>query len=259
MCLKLGRAARILGLSVELGEIIMLGGNIYVTIQGRLRKAHETGQFRGFLDVKLPRDEWADYDIPDDAVSAWKCSVFKDGYEHPFIEVGWAGGKRDERQPVAKAFPGEMSRKRARARSLSLGFPLGLPSIEELTGEEIPEELFNKAVLAATVDATGPIKQPRRVGETQKAAPAQQSNPAAPASPAHDQNASLDFAAFTVAMNKIGSNLTEAADACDAIFGHRDLAKLTREQGKRIYDEIKNSQKPLETPVPAAQGQAEFV
>lgn len=143
-----------LGLSVSAGDVMMLGGRVYISLQGRLKVAHREKEFRGFLlDEFLPKDQWLFWGVRADAEFAWKTSIGRG--EMVFTEVGWGGGSREQQanqgkgQPVAKPFPAEMARARARARSLSLAFPVGVPSVEEVgvqEGIEIPEEFIQKVM-----------------------------------------------------------------------------------------------------------------
>lgn len=151
--------AQTMNLSVALGHIIMLGGNMYITAAGHTQHAHATGQFDGFEEAALPKDEWELWGVPADAKFAWKCSVYRKGTDRPFTEVGWAGPSRDSNQPVAKVYPAELARKRGRARALAIAFPVGLVSVEEIQrGVEIPDDLYNRAVEG--------IQQPRRASES---------------------------------------------------------------------------------------------
>lgn len=142
--------AQTLNLSIALGHLLMLGGNMFITYAGHLQHAHGTGQFDGFEEAMLPRDEFAAWGVPETALFAWKATAHRKGTKLGFTEVGWSGPSRDGNQPVAKNFPGEMARKRARARALSLAFPVGLTSVEEIQrGEEIPDEFLKRATEAA--------------------------------------------------------------------------------------------------------------
>jgi len=156
--MALEKLANECGLSIVLGDIIILGGSPYITIKGQLKHAHNTGQFKGFVDEgPLPRNEWTDYGVPEDAQSAWRTKVKRDGCETLFIEVGWAGGKREANQPVARDFPGEIARKRSRARALQLAFPTSFSSFEDAThGIEIPEDFMARVQQAATQPVVAP-------------------------------------------------------------------------------------------------------
>lgn len=178
------KLARKIGLSFALGDMLILGGNPYVALAGRLRAAHDTKEFNGFVERPLGKDEYQIWGVRADAEYAWICEVHRTGYEHPFIEVGWGGGTREVQanqgkgQPVAKAFPAEMARKRARARALQLAFPLPLPALEEIPyGQQlaIPDELYNKAIIQAAA-GEGTIQMPRRASEA-KADPEPQAEP----------------------------------------------------------------------------------
>lgn len=135
------------GLTIGL-HIIMLGGNAYITFAGVMVIATRDPKYTGLCrDEPLDKKEWAKWGIPETAICAWLTGTQPSGIAHPYIEVGWAGPSRDGNQPVAKAFPGELARKRARARVLSLAFPTGLPVAEEIQrGYEIPEEILQGAM-----------------------------------------------------------------------------------------------------------------
>jgi len=124
--------AREVGLSAALGHVVLLGNKPYVTIEGRLKVAHDSGAFLGFSrDEPLPKERWEEWGVKPDATFAWVTAVRRKGCEFDFSECGWCGGSRDANQPVGKAFSAEMARKRARERALSLAFPVGLASYED--------------------------------------------------------------------------------------------------------------------------------
>lgn len=161
------------GLSIAFGHVIYLGGTPYVTIKGHLAHAMDTGEFDGFIEEgPLPKDEWESWGVREDAQCAWRSVVKRKGVEHPFIEVGWAGGSREQEankgkgQPVAKAFPGEMARSRARSRALGMAFPLPFKSYEDVAqgGIEIPDEIMQKATQTAPA-APGRDEILRKAGE----------------------------------------------------------------------------------------------
>lgn len=139
--------ARELGLSTPMGHLIYLGGQVYITAKGHVALAHKQGVlFQGFDEEALPKSEWEQWGVANDAEAAWICRVHRAGIERPFVEVGWAGGKREANQPVARQFPAEMARKRARCRALDLAFPAPIPSYEEvaLGGVAIPDEIWQR-------------------------------------------------------------------------------------------------------------------
>jgi len=123
-----------MGLSVVDGDIDILGGKMYINLQGRLKTAHNSGTFNGIdggMPEPFPKELWEDYGIPDDALFAFKATLWKKGYEMPFCGIGHSGGKRDQNQPVAKQHPSYQAQSRSLVRGLSLGWPTSLPSIEE--------------------------------------------------------------------------------------------------------------------------------
>lgn len=163
--MALEKVALGMGLSISAGDVIMLGGTPYITIKGHLRLAHVSGKFSGFIEDVLPKEEWDAWGVRPDAEYAWKCTVKRADCEEAFTEVGWGGGSREKEankgggQPVAKAFPAEMARKRARARALDLAFPSPLPHSPAEMGYQIPEDIYAKAVVQSE------IQMPRRASE----------------------------------------------------------------------------------------------
>lgn len=145
--MALEKIANALGLSVTQGHVIMMGGNPYITIGGLLSYAHNKGGGIGLFDEgPLLKDDWDTWGVAKDALFAWKCTVKRKDDEVAYTEVGWAGGKREEKQPVARQFAAELARKRGRARALNLSHPTGLTSFEEVAagGVEIPDEMMQR-------------------------------------------------------------------------------------------------------------------
>lgn len=128
------KIAREQGLSLAHGHVYILGGTFYISLQGRLKLADDSNLFDGFCaQGAVPKDEWAAWGIPADAVCTWKVSAQRRDQKYPMTEVGFAGGTYDQSQPVAKKNPGAMARTRAMARCLKYLFPIGMQSAEEAT------------------------------------------------------------------------------------------------------------------------------
>lgn len=129
------------GVSLTNGTAYVLGGNLYVSLQGRLKMAHESGVFGGFsVDRIMTADERKAYSIKDGEL-AWLATAIR------FIVIGnsvqpteytdFGRASTTEKNPVAKSNPMEMAMKRARARALKLAFPCGLQSVEEMPFGEV--------------------------------------------------------------------------------------------------------------------------
>ena len=98
---------------------------------------------------------------------------------------------------------------------------------------------------------TPPIQQPARKTESVKPAQAKPAQAAAPKP--------LNFAAFTASIYGLGANLEDAASACEAIYNHRNLDKLTRTEAGQIFKEIQRGFAESAPAPPAGAGQSEFV
>jgi hypothetical protein len=126
-----------------MGEIMIYQGRLYVTRDGRLRNAQESGQFDGIdtrpanLEEKQARGlEKEDY--------LFRAEAWVKGASHPF--VGWGTVKKKEVDkkntgpssdflPIVND-PAAMAEKRAQVKALKLAFHLNLPSAEDVGSEE---------------------------------------------------------------------------------------------------------------------------
>jgi hypothetical protein len=109
-----------LGVRAELGEIMLYQGKPYITIDGRIRIAHNSGLLNGIDPHPAASMERTRY-IVKDGEHLWKCLVFKKGAIRPF--VGWGHVRLGDRNPVSKTHPQEMAKKRAKYDALRLAFP----------------------------------------------------------------------------------------------------------------------------------------
>jgi len=109
-----------IGVRAELGEIILYQGKPYITIDGRLRIAHETGLLDG-IDVRpATQMEFTNYGC-ETGDYLWRVYVFKKGSRRPY--TGWGHVKANDRNPVAKTHPRELAKKRAKYDGLRTAFP----------------------------------------------------------------------------------------------------------------------------------------
>jgi hypothetical protein len=109
-----------IGVHAELGEILLYQGKPYITIDGRIRIAHETGLLDGIQARPATRMEWQNYGC-DDGDMLWVCYVFKKGARRAF--VGWGHVAKGDRNPVSKTHPRELAKKRAKYDALRAAFP----------------------------------------------------------------------------------------------------------------------------------------
>jgi hypothetical protein len=141
-----------LGVRAELGEIMLYQGKPYITIDGRIRIAHNSGLLNGIDPHPAANMERTRYQAKD-GEHLWKCLVFKKGSLRPF--VGWGHVRLGDRNPVSKTHPQEMAKKRAKYDALRLAFP---PK-EEITPlhEQYIQEAEDEAKTRASVSqlATG--------------------------------------------------------------------------------------------------------
>ena len=127
------------GVSILDGTAYVLGGNLYCSLQGRLKLAHESGTFGGFsVDRPMTQEERGAYEIKE-AETAWVCTVVKYSGPTPMTFSDYGRASKGEKNPVASANPVEMAMKRARARALKLAYPIGLQSAEEVDTVDVPD------------------------------------------------------------------------------------------------------------------------
>jgi hypothetical protein len=138
------RAALDYRLDPLMGELTIFQGKPFVSIDGRLRKAHESGQFEGIESRPATEDERKARGTPE-GNKLWRSEVFKVGCSHGF--VGWgevkAGEMKGNEHLPTVAWPDRMAEKRSQVMALRLAFYLPLPSIEE------PEEIATPTVKVA--------------------------------------------------------------------------------------------------------------
>lgn len=135
------------GLDPLMGELMVYQGRPYVTIDARLRKAQESGQFAGIEARPATREEREAWEIPDGDLF-FRSEVYRKGVERPF--VGWGRvlakemAKKDGFLPV-EVNPQRMGEKRSDAQALRKAFHLPLPSFEGETHDPFIEAEFRVA------------------------------------------------------------------------------------------------------------------
>jgi hypothetical protein len=109
-----------LGVRAELGELILFQGKPYISIDGRIRLAHETGLLVGMETRPATLLERRNYGC-EDGDALWVCNVYRRGAGRAFI--GWGHVSKNDRNPVTKSHPREMAKKRAKYDALRTAFP----------------------------------------------------------------------------------------------------------------------------------------
>jgi hypothetical protein len=109
-----------LGVRAELGEIMLYQGKPYITIDGRIRIAHNSGLLNGIDPQPATSMDRTRYQVKE-GEHLWKCYVLKKGALKPF--VGWGHVRLNDRNPVSRSHPQEMAKKRAKYDALRLAFP----------------------------------------------------------------------------------------------------------------------------------------
>lgn len=119
-------------------DVYILGDRPYVSMEGRTKLAFRSKSFAGYrTDRRLKPEEFDEYGVmarpargdrkKQEVAAAWLCEVMRRDCDYPFMGVGVAyvnemGVKGA--QPVAQLYPNEMAQKRARARALTLAYPI---------------------------------------------------------------------------------------------------------------------------------------
>lgn len=110
-----------IGVRAELGEIMLYQGKPYITIDGRTRIAHRSGRLAGIQPRPASSLERKQFGAADHEV-LWICDVYRIGAPRSFR--GWGVvNKNTDKNPVAKQFPRELAKKRAKYDALRMAFP----------------------------------------------------------------------------------------------------------------------------------------
>lgn len=138
----LAECARSYGFDPLMGEITIYQGRPFVSIDGRYRKAQETGQLDGIETRPATRQERTDWEIPDGDYF-FRSDVYKKGAGHPF--TGWGRVRKPETTPGSnkagdttsvykpvQSNPQRIAEKRADAQALRKAFHIPLPNIEDI-------------------------------------------------------------------------------------------------------------------------------
>ena len=150
------------GLDPIMGELTIYQGNPFVTVDGRFRKAQETGKFDGISTRPATKQERDDWEIPE-GDKFFRSEVFVKNVPHPF--VGWGRVTAKEMKeanaltPLAN-HPHRICEKRADVQALRKAFSIPLPSAEFIgTPEERAETIIKVEGVGDVSKETGEIKE----------------------------------------------------------------------------------------------------
>lgn len=145
-------AALTYGFDPLMNEISIYQGRPYVSIDGRYRKAQETGKLAGVESRPATEQEREAWQIPDGDYF-FHAEVWVKGSPIPFI--GWgrvfaSETKGSAHLPVVKN-PQRMAEKRAEVQALRKAFSIPLPSFEEIgmpndNPELVPYDIESEAL-----------------------------------------------------------------------------------------------------------------
>jgi hypothetical protein len=185
-----------IGVRAELGELILYQGKPYITIDGRIRSAHASGMLVG-LDARpatsLERRNFG----AEEGDALWVCSAHRRGGARGFQGWGHVNPKTD-RNPVAKQFPREMAKKRAKYDALRAAFPAGeeigqmhqhfIEAAEEYASAQLAVAAPIQALMAGEYDA-GAEEGGEEVAAVEIASDTGTGDPPAPSTPAPTKHA----------------------------------------------------------------------
>lgn len=133
----LAEAAISYGFDPLMGEITIYQGRPFVSIDGRYRKAQETGNLDGVETRPATKEEKANWEIPAGDYF-YRSEVWVKGSSRPFVGWGRVYVKETMVAPNKEAFlpvqknPQRMAEKRAEGQALRKAFHIPLPSVEDI-------------------------------------------------------------------------------------------------------------------------------
>ena len=231
----LAQVAITYGFDPLMGEVSIYQGRPWVSIDGRYRKAQETGQLDGVETRPANKQERIDWEIPGGDFF-FRSEVYVKGASRPF--VGW--GRVFERETIIRdnkpgdAFkptvtnPQRMAEKRAEAQALKKAFHIPLPSAEDMDSpESLPE-------IQVTVSNPPPPVQQAPV--TDPAFDALKSATEKPQTPLTQASRQKIVTTSAAALNK-------AAKEAGVVFGDRVTTGIFEEEAQSIFAKLPKEEK----------------
>jgi len=178
----LALAAITYGFDPLMGEISIFQGRPFVSIDGRYRKAQETGKLDGVRTRPATKQEREQWEIPDGDYF-FLAEVFVKGSSMPF--QGWGRIRAGEINVNGKfkpvdTNPQRMAEKRAEAQALRKAFHINLPSLENRgTEDEEPSPVIinGKPVIESTGEIITDAPQTTPVAPEAKSTPSTDTEP----------------------------------------------------------------------------------
>ncbi len=230
----LAQVAITYGFDPLMGEVTIYQGRPFVSIDGRYRKAQETGQLDGVETRPATKQERTDWQIPDGDYF-FRSEIYVKGAGHPFTAWGRVRAietKGSEKLPVVNN-PQRMAEKRAEAQALRKAFHIPLPSVEEIGAPDFDIESTGRIVDQTTgeiVESPPPEKSETTPGSGVTPTEGEQApvEPVPKATP--EQITQLND------LKKAGKNLSEKVKE----WGWKvtTVAGLTTDQAERLIKEF---------------------
>ena len=158
------------GFDPLMGEVTIYEGRPYVSIDGRYRKAQETGRLDGVETRPASKKEKEEWQIPE---GDWffRSEVYVKGASHPFI--AWGRVRASETKPGSRRQgdttstykpiqnnPQRMAEKRAEAQALRKAFHIPLPSVEDIGSPDYDIESTSVDVTTGEITEAEPTPKP---------------------------------------------------------------------------------------------------
>jgi hypothetical protein len=116
-------------LDPALGELMILGNKVYITLEGYLRVAEQHPAYEGYELWALTVDERKALKVGDDE-HGFGCRVWRKDRRFPSVGYGVASDRSIQAGPI-KVFARELAEKRAIHRAHRMAFRVGLPDAED--------------------------------------------------------------------------------------------------------------------------------
>ena len=253
-------------------ELMIYQGNPYVTINGRYRKAQETGQFDG-MDSRPATESERKACNAKQGDFLYRCEVWRKDASHPF--VGWGRvlekeiekaiaqakghGRQEDALPIVKD-PDRQAEKRAEAMGLRKAFSMPFPlqgweeaqmamaevngkTVDTKTGEIVEGEF--KDVPSETKEESPPAPPSGEATELEAQDEAAKEK-AAPAPKEQKPQKGLTLADLQLTLSECNWSTTEAETFIKQErkeWGFTYFKDLTPDQIKELIDEINKNPK----------------